>query len=184
MKATPSFYISVDVETAGPAPSLYDMLSIGACTVDAPQETFYIELQPTRDVYLQEALMISRLNFERLKEKGTPPEEAMRRFAEWVGQVTPDNAQPVFVAFNAPFDWMFVHDYFIKYLGYNPFGHKALDIKAMYMGVHGVDWLDTGFYKISQHYLGERQLTHHALRDALDQAEIFQQMIQEVRRQI
>ena len=38
--------ISVDVETAGPNPSQYSLLSIGACLVDEPDQKFYIELTP------------------------------------------------------------------------------------------------------------------------------------------
>jgi hypothetical protein len=34
-------YVSVDVETAGPYPGQYSMLSIGACLVADRQRTFY-----------------------------------------------------------------------------------------------------------------------------------------------
>ena len=37
-------YISVDVETAGPNPGQYSLLSIGACLVFVPAKTFYVEL--------------------------------------------------------------------------------------------------------------------------------------------
>jgi hypothetical protein len=39
-------FISVDVETAGPIPGDYSLLSIGACVVDEPSQTFSCELQP------------------------------------------------------------------------------------------------------------------------------------------
>ena len=74
---------------------------------------------------------------------------------------------------------MFVADYFHRYLGYNPFGHKALDIKAFYMGMAGVPWRETGMMHISKKYLGNRPLTHHALSDAVDQAEIFRLLLEE-----
>ena len=51
-------YISVDVETAGPSPSQYSLLSIGACLVSRPEKSFYIELQPVNDKMLPEALAI------------------------------------------------------------------------------------------------------------------------------
>ena len=35
-------YISVDVETAGPYPGLYSLLSIGACSVWKPEHNFYM----------------------------------------------------------------------------------------------------------------------------------------------
>ena len=52
-------HISVDVETAGPNPSQYSLLSIGACMVCDPQRTFYVELQPVNDNFLPSALTIS-----------------------------------------------------------------------------------------------------------------------------
>jgi ribonuclease T len=176
------FYISVDVETAGPHPFEYSLLSIGACTVSGPGDSFYAELQPVNDRVLPEAMRISGLSFSKLKAKGIPPKEAMERFAAWTVQATPPGHTPVFVAFNAPFDWMFVNDYFHRYLGQNPFGHSALDLKAFFMGLTGAAWLETSMSHVTRHYLGERQLTHHALRDALDQAEIFRLMLADAKK--
>ena len=65
----------------------------------------------------------------------------------------------MFVALNAPFDWMFINDYFHRYLGANPFGHSALDIKAYYMGLSGVTWSETSMKHISAHFLEEKHLT-------------------------
>ncbi len=171
-------YISVDVETAGPNPSQYSLLAIGACTLYEPQETFYIELQPVNEDCVPEAMRVSGLNWDHLKENGVAPQTAMQRFAQWVEAVS-QGAEPVFVAFNAPYDWMFVNDYFHRYVGRNPFGHKALDIKAFFMGLAGVSWVEASMKHISPRYLGNQLLSHHALRDALDQARIFRQMIAE-----
>jgi ribonuclease T len=172
-------YVSVDVEAAGPNPSQYSLLSIGACLVSNPQRTFYVELQPVNDNFTPEALSVSHLSLEELAKHGLPPVEAMARFEAWLAaQVSPDR-QPVFVAFNAPFDWMFVNDYFHRFLGRNPFGHAALDLKAFYMGLTGVHWSETAMRYVAARYLGNRKLTHHALRDAQDQAELFQKMLAE-----
>lgn len=177
MNITP--YISIDIETAGPNPSTYSLLSIGACTIFAPQETFYVELQPVNENKTPEAMEIGGLDWDQLKEKGIPAEEAMSQFDRWIGEIIPAGSQPIFVAFNAPFDWMFVNDYFYRYLGHNPFGHKALDIKSLYMGFHEVTWEETGMQSVSSRYLDNQSLTHHALQDALDQAEIFRKMLAE-----
>ena len=70
-----------------------------------------------------------------LEEHGLEPGEAMTRFADWIGRFRPSRgAHPVFVGFNAPFDWMFVADYFWRFTGANPFGVSALDIKSLYLG--------------------------------------------------
>ena len=177
-------YISVDVETAGPSPSLHSLLSIGACTVSEPRKTFYVEFKPVTDEALPEALAISGLSLEKLGEHGVPPAEAMARFASWLDAVTPPGERPVFVAFNAPFDWMFVNDYFHRFLGRNPFGHSALDIKALYMGVNGVTWGETSMRHVARRYLEGRDLTHHALDDAMDQAQIFQALMTEIRQKV
>ena len=121
----PETYISIDVETAGPCPGDYAMLSIGACLVDDPARTFYIELQPVTNNALPEALHISGLTLEHLHAHGALPVEAMLQFEAWVQDVTPQRHRPVFVAFNAPFDWMFVCEYFNHFLGRNPFGHSG-----------------------------------------------------------
>lgn len=177
-KPTTEFYISVDVETAGPNPSQYSLLTIGACTILDHQSTFYVELKPVNMNFVPEALAISHLSMERLAERGLEPAEAMRSFEAWLRAETPAETHPLFVAFNAPFDWMFVADYFHRFLGRNPFGHAALDIKAYYMGFSGVSWEETMMHHVSKRFLGERELTHHALRDAMDQAEIFRKMME------
>jgi DNA polymerase III epsilon subunit-like protein len=80
---------------------------------------------------------------------------------------------PVFVAFNAVFDWMFVDAYFQRFLKRNPFGHSALDMKAYYLGMAGGTWAGTSMRVLSPLYLSGRYLSHNALGDARDQAELF-----------
>lgn len=174
-------FISVDVETAGPNPGDYSLLTIGACTVAEPQHTFYAELRPVNNRFVPEALAISRLSMDRLAERGQSPKAALAQFEDWLKEQASGEQKPVFVAFNAPFDWMFINDYFHRYLGRNPFGHAALDIKSFYMGLTGVPWEETSMQYISPRYLGNQQLTHHALRDAMDQAVIFRKMLAEAR---
>jgi DNA polymerase III epsilon subunit-like protein len=171
----------VDVETAGPHPGGYALLSIGACLVSDPGQMFYVELQPDRAAAAPEALAVSGLSLGDLVERGMPPAEAMARFAAWTLAHTPAGARPVFVAFNAPFDWMFVAEYFHRYLGRNPFGHSALDMKAFYMGLTGARWSETALHHVADRYGRPAALTHHALADAQDQAGLFQAMLDEAR---
>jgi ribonuclease T len=179
----PETYISVDVETAGPEPETYSLLSIGACLVVEPQHQFYVELQPVNQKGLPRALAISKLSLEHLAQEGQPPVAAMQAFADWLARVTPSAQRPIFVAFNAGFDWMFVNTYFHRYLGYNPFGHASLDIKSYYMGLASVRWDETSMKQVGPRYLGKDSLAHNALQDALDQAVIFRKMLAQARKE-
>lgn len=180
----PACYISVDVETSGPNPTDYDLLSIGACLAEDPETTFYIELQPVTGRSVPEALAVSGLSMESLARTGTPPVEALSRFEGWLAEVVPASHQPLLVALNAPFDWMFVNDYFHRTMQRNPFGHSALDIKAFYMGLSGVTWPETSMRALSARYLDHRPLTHNALQDAIDQAELFMRLLRQKRRSV
>lgn len=171
------WYISVDVEAAGPIPGRYALLSIGACTVEAQAETFYAELQPERDAVDADAMAVSGLSMERLAREGEPAARALARFARWIEDLTPPGHTPVMVAFNAPFDWMFVADALHRHTGGNPFGHSALDVKALDMGVSAVPWGDTSFAAIAARYGIEAQLPHHAREDACLQAEVFRRIL-------
>ena len=175
--ARPVTLISVDIEAAGPSPSNYAMLSIGACVIDEPQteapDHFYAELQPDREGVLDSAMSVGGFTLDGLRASGTDPKTAMQAFADWIDSVTPEGSRAVMVGFNAPFDWMFVADYFDRYLGRNPFGHSALDIKAFYMGVTGRSWAETSMVHVAEHYRVTVDLTHNALDDARDQAALF-----------
>jgi len=170
-------YISVDIETAGPVPGEYSMVSLGACLVDNSTEQFYIELKPINDNYIPEALKVSGLMFEQLTATGINPAEAMSSFQHWVHRVT-DNQRAVFVGFNASFDWSFVNWYFHVFLGQNPFGIGALDIKSYYMGLSGCLWQETTSSQLPLSFQPSHRQSHNALDDAIAQAEIFKKLLQ------
>lgn len=181
---TGDVYICVDVETSGPIPGPqdYSLLSIGACTISEPHATFYIELKPINQNDTPEAAQIHKLSLPRLVREGIEPKEALTRFEDWLNDQVPMDQQPVFVAFNAPFDWAFINYYFHHFLGHNPFGHTALDIKALYMGWVGVRWTQTSWRFTSPDYEEDTHLTHHALQDAIDQARLFKKILAEISR--
>lgn len=171
--------VSVDIEAAGPYPGAYALLSIGACLISNPLQTFYAELQPDRSAFQKQALEISGFTLEELGTTGLPAANAIDSFALWLDEVVP--GEPIFVAFNAPFDWMFVNDYFHRYYGSNPFGHTAIDIKALFLGLSGDPWTSTSMDLINQSLGFDKALSHHALEDALDQAKLFLEIIRRLR---
>lgn len=175
-------YVSVDVEAAGPIPGEYSLLSLGACLVRDVQQTFYAELQPISMRSVPEAIAIAGLSLQTLTEAGQPPEAAMRAFAEWLDRVC-KGAIPVFVGFNAGFDWSFVNWYFLRYSGANPFGIGGIDIKAYFMGMTGVTWDETRSSRLPERFrlAADSSGAHNALDDAVQQAKMFAAMLDEAR---
>jgi ribonuclease T len=169
-------YISVDIETSGPIPGEYSMLSLGACVVGDKDKSFYAELQPVSEKFIPEAMAVSKLSLEQLRIKGEPPTIAMAQFAAWIAQVAGD-ARPAFVGFNASFDWAFVNWYFHRFLNKNPFGIGGIDIKAFYMGMAGVTWDQTRSSQLPPQFQPSVKQTHNALDDARSQADIFQKLL-------
>lgn len=180
MSQTPTteYFYSIDVETSGPIPGEYSLLSVGACLIPpdnmaAPTETFSCLVQPISHRADPEAMKVTGLSLEELERTGRTPPKAMEQFEQWVIQ-SANGATPIFVGFNASFDWSFVNYYFHRFLGRNPFGFAALDIKSFYMGTANCSWHDTRSSAMTKVLQPARKGTHDALDDALAQAEWFQ----------
>lgn len=171
-------FISVDIEASGPTPGTGSMISIGACLVADPDVSFYREIHPQPGIAWDvDTERIHGLTREALKANGVAPVAAMEALADWLHGVAPDH-RPVFVGFNASFDWMFVADYFHRFLGRNPFGISALDLKALYMGRdHVTLWAETRHALILERYPVVRRSDHNALADAQAQAELAQKLL-------
>lgn len=166
-------YVSVDIETSGPVPGIYSLLSIGACLVSAPQKALYLELQPDSENHDAESLAVTGLDINRLRNDGLAPERAMLKLKDWLASLNAQHRKIIFVGLNAPFDWSFINYYFHKYIGNNPFGFTAIDIKAYYMGAMGCAWSETKSSHMSALLEPRTQSTHNALDDARFQAELF-----------
>lgn len=173
-------YISVDIEAAGPVPSIFSMLSLGAVVVDDPKKTFYVELKSVNQKFVPDAMRVVGRTLQDFAKSGRDPKEAMTAFRAWLASVA-KAAKPVFVGFNATFDWAFVNFYFHQYLGENPFGFGGIDIKSYYMGMTGCAWEDTRSSRIRSELKGPSPHTHNALDDAVEQAEMFKRMREKAR---
>jgi ribonuclease T len=152
------------------------MLSIGASVVGNLGKNFYVELSPITDKFTKEVIEVCGLDLEILKEKGAEPQEAMSKFAQWVEDVA-EEKKPLFVGFNAGFDWSFVNYYFIMFVGRNPFGISCIDIKSVWFGKKSCRWAETSKRDIKCVLALKIPHTHNALDDAKEQATIFEQML-------
>lgn len=182
MKMKNEYFISVDIEAAGPIPGEFSMLSLGACSVESPDLTFTLEFRPINMNSDPKALEVTGLSMADLQRRGTDPTDGMRQFNKWIAEVVGINAVPVFVGFNAPFDWSFVNYYFHRFLGENPFGFAGLDIKAFYMGRYKTTWSETKSSKIAAALQVSEDGDHNPLHDALYQAKLFKTMLDDQRK--
>lgn len=178
-------YFSADVETDGPIPGPFSMLSFAlvvAGTFDGQQfvrpssydHTFYVELRPISDNYEPEALKVNGLDRERLKTTGTEARVAMTMASKWVLEQA-GAGQPVLVAYPLSFDWAWLYWYFTQFsdLG-SPFGHsRCFDIKTAFALKAGLPISAAGRSHIPQQLRSIREHTHNALDDAAEQAELF-----------
>lgn len=136
--------------------------------------TLYRELRPISDQYENEALAINGLNRERLLSEGAMPTDAMDEAADWVRSVSADH-RPVLVAYPVAFDWSFLYWYFERFAsGGSPFGHSScLDIRTLYQVIAGAVFDRSGKSAMPESVLPATPHTHNALDDAVEQGELF-----------
>jgi hypothetical protein len=105
-----------------------------------------------------------------------PPEEVMPTYCDWL-EALPGRA--VFVAYPAGFDFTFVYWYLIRFAGRSPFSHSALDIKTYAMALLRKDYRSSGKSAMPKRWFSDRPHTHVALDDAIEQGELFCNMLSE-----
>jgi hypothetical protein len=190
-RPAPDVYISADVEADGPIPGPYSMISFGLAVAatydgrtltrrDPEAATFYAELRPISDAYDPAALAVSGLDRDRLLREGRDPAEAMSAAARWVGSVArAEGGKPVFAAYPLGFDWMFLYWYFVRFAETgSPFGHsRFLDLKTLYAVRSGETVTRSVKGRMPRHLLSRRPHTHNALDDAVEQAELLQNLM-------
>lgn len=164
-------YIMVDIESDGPIPGDYSMISFGAVIVDEKlDKTFYGRIKPVSENYLPEALAVSGHSREETLDFD-PPEKVMADFEEWIKENS--KGRPFFISDNNGFDWMFICWYFHHFLQRNPFGHSSQNLGSMYKG------LVSDTFQNFKH-LRETSHTHHPVDDAKGNAEALVKMKKEM----
>ena len=175
----PEIYVAADVEADGPIPGAFSMLSLGMAVVGHPELKFYSEMKPISDQFSQEALKVSGLDRNELIKMAPRPEDAMAAAYDWVNQLR-KIGRPVFLAGPAVWDGMFIHWYFVRFVGKSPFGvtGSGIDLRSYWMGMTGCEWVESRKGKIKYALgLGGVEHTHHAGDDARELAMVFEEML-------
>lgn len=177
-------YFSADIETDGPIPGPYSILSIGlvvAGTFDGArfrrpiaEDHWYGELKPISSEVDADAMAVNGLDRSRLLAEGREPEEAMTDLARWVQRIAGQRT-PVLVAYPLSFDWAFLYWYFVRFSRAGcPFNHsRCFDLKTAYAVKARRAVSRAGRDNLPPELRSSRPHTHHALEDAREQAEIF-----------
>jgi hypothetical protein len=178
-------YFSADIETDGPIPGPYSILSFAlvyagrfdGALFERPggyDKVIYKELKPISTKFQLEALKINGLDRQRLCNEGEDPQEAMVNAYKWVEENS-SGAQPVLVAYPLSFDWSWLYWYFINFCpDGSPFGYsRCFDIKTAFSVKAGIPVALSGRSRLPKELRPSRLHTHHAIDDAVEQAEIF-----------
>lgn len=177
-------YFSADVETDGPIPGPYSMLSfalVPAGTFDgkifrrpsAEPQSFYAQLRPISHEFEAEALAVNGLDRDALLRTGTDPAQAMRDASRWIADRCA-GGHPVLVAYPLSFDWSWLYWYFVRFTGSSPFKHsRCFDVKTAVAVKCGIPIASAGRGGLPSELQPKHAHTHHALDDAIAQAEIF-----------
>jgi len=174
-------YISTDVETDGPIPGPHSMLSFGSAAYTADKKlvsTFSANLETLDGAGAHpktaqwwatqpEAWAACRRDLQK-------PEAAMRAYVEWIKAL---ESRPVFVAYPAGFDFLFIYWYLIRFVGESPFGHAAIDMKSYAMAVLKTEYRQSSKRNMPTQWFDEFPHTHVALDDAIEQGALFCNML-------
>ncbi len=178
-------YFSADVETDGPIPGPFSLLSFALVYAGrfdgsrferprALDRSFYRELRPIAEGFEPDALRVNGLDRERLTRDGDAPEAAMTAASQWVQSIA-GGGYPVLVAYPLSFDWAWLYWYFVRFSrNGSPFEHsRCFDIKTAFAVKAGRPIADSGRSQLLERLHSKHVHTHNALDDAKEQADIF-----------
>lgn len=178
-------YVSTDVETDGPIPGIYSILSFASAAY-LPDKilvgTFSANLETLPGAISHPKTMAwwhsQPAAWAACRQELQAPEAAMLKYLAWLKALP---GKPVFVAYPAAFDFMFVYWYLIRFTGESPFSHSALDIKTYAMALLGRPYRESTKKNMPPRWFDPLPHTHRALEDAIEQGALFCNMLAEGR---
>ena len=183
-------YISTDVETDGPIPGLYSMLSFAsaAFVIEKNPETLKLEkrlvdsfsenLTPLPDAKTDPDTMVFWEKFPEAWQYSTEnpqaPEIVIPKYSEWLKAL---EGKPIFVAYPLGFDFTFIYWYLHKFAGESPFKHHGLDMRSYAMAALKRNYSESSKQAMPEHWFDDLPHTHKALDDAIAQGALFCNML-------
>jgi len=183
--STQEIYVSTDVETDGPIPGEYSMLSFASAAFTINGNligTFNRNLDILSGAKQDPDTMAwwnqsrNREAWESHRNGTVDPYSAMSSYVKWLESLP---GLPVFVGYPAGFDFTFIYWYLIKYAGRSPFSFSAIDIKSYAMAILGSNYRETTKRNMPKRWFGDTKHTHVAIDDAIEQGELFINILKE-----
>ena len=185
-------YVSVDIEADGPHPGHYSMLSLGAAAFNSSGKLL--------DTFSQNLLELPGASrhpdtmewwekqgdaWDKAREDARTPVRVIVEFKDWLMQPEWKGRAKSFVGYPVGYDYMWVSWYMSEFLGSDePFNHSGIDIKTLGMLIMG-----KGFRQMSKRIVVKKikakmskKHSHVAVEDAIEQGELFFQIIDYLRR--
>ena len=170
-------YISVDIESDGPIPGEYSMLSLGAAAfsknkklISTYQSNFDLLENAKQDPSTMDWWKTQPKAWEECRKNTRSASVIMPEFANWLKSL---HGIPVFVGYPAGYDFTFVYWYLIKFNGSSPFSFSAIDIKTYAMALMKTSYRDSTKKNMPKNWFPSHPHTHVALDDAIEQGLLF-----------
>lgn len=177
----PEIYVSTDVEADGPIPGPHSMLSFGSAAYTSDKKlvgTFTANLTTlpgaAGDPKTMEWWQTQPEAWAACRVDPRDPAEVMPEYVRWLKSLP---GRPVFVAYPAAYDFMFVYWYMIRFAGESPYSHSALDIKTYAMALLDLEYRESTKRNMPNDWFDKIPHTHVALDDAKGQGALFCNML-------
>jgi hypothetical protein len=176
-------YVSTDVEADGPIPGPHSMLSFASVAFDEKGHelsVFARNLETLPGASGHPATMQwwhgKQEAWTACRRELVSPDLAMPDYVIWLKTLP---GRPVFVAYPAGFDFLFMYWYLLRFAGESPFSHSALDIKTFAMAVLKKPYRESTKRNMPKRWFPSVSHTHVAIDDAREQGLLFINMLKE-----
>jgi len=178
----PDIYVSTDIEADGFNVGKNSMLSFGSVALFEDKfiiDKFSANLETLPDCVSDETTMQWWKNYPEAwhacRKDCQPPAVAMKNYHDWLTTLP---GRIIFIAKPLVFDFGFIDYYLKRFVGTNPFGFSAIDIRSVALGFLGSSFQEAGSHHFPKDWFENLPHPHIAIEDALEQGIVFCNLLQ------
>lgn len=171
-------YFSIDCEFSGLNHRKNCLLSVGIIEIENKNgkyypiydRKFYIELKPDGEIN-KESMKINGLNIDNLMKYGVSKNNFIREVNKYLDLNKNDTA--IFIGYCVVLDKIFIDQIYQDLELENPFNYEVIDISSLAIGKLNLEWGYSEEELLNILGLENTDSKHHALYDAILQAQEF-----------